>query len=172
MALTDREIRQLKPQNKMYKRFDAHGLHLQIKPNGAKYWRHKYYFNGKEGNAAYGVYPEVSLREARDRRDETRKLLRDGIDPKELKRSERTARAITTENTFENIANAWYDRQFSNWAPATAKKRRALLDNDLLPWLGTRPIREIDTLELRKTQSDKPTSHNRTQAVWKAISFN
>jgi integrase len=151
MALTDREIRQLKPQNRMYKRSDEKGLRLHVMPNGAKYWRHKYYFNGNEGNSAYGVYPEVSLREARDRRDETRKLLREGIDPKELKRSERTARAIATENTFENIANAWYNRQFANWAPATAKKRRALLDNDLIPWLGPRPIREVDTLELLQT---------------------
>ncbi len=151
MALTDREIRQAKPKIKLYKLSDEKGLRLHVMPNGAKYWRHKYYLNGKEGNAAYGVYPEVSLREARDRRDETRKLLRDGIDPKELKRSERTARAIATENTFKCIANAWYDQQLPTWSQATTKKRRALLDNDLIPWLGPRPITEINALELLQT---------------------
>lgn len=148
MALTDRAIRQAKPRDKMYKLSDEKGLRLHVMPNGAKYWRHKYYFNGTEGNASYGVYPEVALREARDQRDETRKLIRDGINPKELKRSERAARAIASEGNFENVANAWYDQQLPTWSPATAKKRRALLDNDLIPWLGSRPISEINALEL------------------------
>ena len=91
MALTDPTVKQAKPRDKIYRLADEKGLYLEVNPNGSRYWRHKYRFNGKEKRMAYGVYPEVSLKEARLKRDDTRKLLSENIDPSAAKQARKTA---------------------------------------------------------------------------------
>lgn len=143
MALTDTKIKQAKPQNKDYKLADEKGLFLLVKTTGAKYWRHKYRFLGKEKLLALGVYPEVSLKEARRRRDEARQLLDRQIDPSQQKKALKLSQVTSHANTFEAIANEWLEREKGNWSPAHTKKQQWLLEKNLFPYLGTAPISEI-----------------------------
>lgn len=108
MPLSDITIRNAKPGEKPMKLADEKGLFLLVQPNGAKYWRHKYRFDGKEKTLAHGVYPEVSLKDARERRDAARKLLAQGTDPSEIKQIAKQGRIIAASNSFEAIARAWF----------------------------------------------------------------
>lgn len=169
MPLTDTKAKQAKPKEKVYRLADEKGLYLEIHPNGSKYWRHKYRFNKKEKRLAYGVYPEVTLKEARNKRDTSRKLLENEIDPSVAKQTRRAATEDAAANSFEVVAREWYAKQLSTWAPTTAKKRLALLENDLFPWIGKRPISEITAAELLSTlqriekRGANETAHNGRQ---------
>ncbi|MBT8138807.1 MAG: Arm DNA-binding domain-containing protein, partial [Gammaproteobacteria bacterium] len=107
MALTNIEAKNAKPREKPYKLADAKGLYLQVQPNGSKYWRMKYRFQGKEKVLAFGVFPEVSLREAREKQDDARRMLRDDIDPGAVKRSRKMATREAESDTFAAIAKEW-----------------------------------------------------------------
>ena len=104
MPLTDVFIRSLKPLEKPYKHFDSGGLHIHVTPNGSKLWRMSYRFDGKGKILSFGEYPTVSLKDAREKREEAKKLLAQGIDPSVWKKQEKTARHIDQRDTFENIA--------------------------------------------------------------------
>ncbi|MBE1162525.1 tyrosine-type recombinase/integrase [Dyella acidiphila] len=130
------------------KHFDGGGLYLHVTESG-RYWRMKYRHSGKEKLLALGVFPEVSLAEARKRRDEARALLRDGTDPGQVKRQEKVANAEATANTFGAIAEEWLAKQ-QNMSPATLEKARWTFDSLVNPWIGNRPISEIDAPEMLK----------------------
>jgi len=147
MALTDAQIRTLKPVNKQFKKFDGNGLLLLVKPNGSKLFQGKYRFNGKERLASYGPYPDISLKEARIDHEKLRALLRQGIDPAN---DSRLPNSDPEHLQFKTAAEEWYQNKLPAWAAATVKKRRALLDNDLLPWLGDIPFSEITPTKLLK----------------------
>jgi hypothetical protein len=105
MTLSDRQLRdKAKPADKPFKLFDGHGLFLLVKPNGGRYWRMQYRFKGKAKGLAFGVYPTVSLREARDKRDDARKLLRSGVDPSQVRRERKLQAKGQAANSFEAIA--------------------------------------------------------------------
>lgn len=150
MALTELAIKQAKPKEKAYRMADGGGLNLEVFPSGSKYWRLRYRHPAtkKARVLAIGVYPEVSTSEARKRKQEAKDLLSRGIDPSDHKKVTKAAKAADSANTFESLANEWFLKQEQTWAPATIKKHRALLDNDLLPYLGNRPISELETWEL------------------------
>jgi integrase len=152
MALTDTKIKQAQPLEKMYRLYDKDGLYLQVQPNGSKYWRWKYRFGGKEKVLALGVYSSsgkhLSLKEARIKRQSAYDLLRQNIDPSSAKRLQKLVNTTANEDTFGNLSQKWFSKQSNTWAPATAKKNRALLDNDILPFLSPRPIDAIETWEL------------------------
>src|SRR5271169_451957 len=101
MPLTDTAVRSTKPSQKTVKRYDERGLYLEVSPAGGKWWRLKYRFDGKEKRLSLGVYPNVSLKDARDRRDAARKLLADGIDPSENRKAQKAGRADRAANSFE-----------------------------------------------------------------------
>ena len=171
MALTDPKIKQAKPGEKIQRLSDEKGLYLEVHPNGSKYWRHKYRFNGKEKRLAYGVYPEVTLKQAREKRDDARKLLAAGVDPGVVKKATKSLRIELAANSFEAISREWYAKQLPTWSDTTAKKRLALLENDLFPWLGNRPVSEITAMELLTTlqriedRGAKETAHNGRQVA-------
>lgn len=144
MALTDTKIKQSKAKEKDYKLADEKGLFLLIKTTGAKYWRHKYRFLSKEKLLALGVYPEVSLKEARKRRDDARQLLEQHIDPSQHKQALKLSKAASHANTFEAIATEWLNQEKDNWSPAHTKKQSWLLEKNLFPYIGTSPISEIN----------------------------
>lgn len=146
--LTDTEIRRAKPKEKAYKLSDEKGLYLEIMPNSARYWRMKYRFEGKEKRAAFGVYPEVTLKEAREKRDEARKLLAQGIDPTEHKRAVKASKAALTEHSFEVIAREWFAKHAPNWAASHGDKIIRRLERDVFPWIGGKPIAELTAPEL------------------------
>lgn len=143
MPLSDTAIRNTKPADKPYKLPDEKGLFLLVTPNGAKYWRHKYRYFGKEKLLAYGVYPEVSLKTAREKRDASRQLLAQGIDPSEHKKALHAAKMLRATNSFEVIAREWFDKNKPTWAPSHADKIIARLENDVFPWLGGKAIADI-----------------------------
>ena len=169
MALTDTKVKNAKPAEKDYKLYDERGLFVLVKVNGAKYWRLKYMKDGKEKLLALGVYPEITLKDARDLRDRARTQVAKGIDPNEAKRaSKATQNGI---DSFAVIAREWYEKQLPTWAPATAKKRLALLENDLFPWMGNRQIDELTSRDLLtglqriENRGAKDTAHNARQVL-------
>src|SRR5690242_17686611 len=117
MALTNNEIKNAKPREKAYKLSDGDGLFLLISPNGSKYWRFKYYFNGKEKLLALGVYNQVTLAEARLRRNKARSLLTNEIDPSQSRQESKRLSKIAAENSFESIAREWHTKFSVKWTP-------------------------------------------------------
>ncbi len=169
MALSDTKIKQLKPREKDFKESDEKGLYLLVKTTGSKLWRLKYRFGGKEKTYSIGSYPEISLKDARELRDAARSQVAKGVDPNETKRA---AKAVQQGlNSFAVIAREWYAKQLPTWAPATAKKRLALLENDLFPWMGAREMDDLTSKDLLEglqrieNRGAKDTAHNARQVL-------
>lgn len=150
MPLTDIAVRTAKPTEKTVRLFDSGGLYLEISPKGGKYWRLKYRFEGKEKRLALGVYPEISLKEARSKRDEARKILREGKDPATIKQQAKLAAKRAEENAFEFIAREWITQQSGRWTPDHAERVLNSLEQDVFPTLGARPVNEIETPDFWK----------------------
>lgn len=156
MSLSDTAIRKAKPginpdgkkTDRPYKMGDSGGLYLEVSPAGGKWWRFKYRFGGKEKRMSLGVYPDVGLREARDRRDEARKLVANGSDPADVKKAQKAARADLAANSFEVIAREWLERRAPTLSAKHVEKVTARLVKNLFPWIGDRPIAEIAAPEL------------------------
>ncbi|VVD29945.1 tyrosine-type recombinase/integrase [Paraburkholderia dioscoreae] len=148
MALTDLAVRSAKPAEKQQKLFDSGGLFLLITPAGGKRWVLKYRINGKEKSLALGMYPEVSLVEARKRRDAAREKLASDIDPGEAKKADKRAAKLAAANSFEAVALAWMDERRPYVESAQYDKTLARFKNDAFPWLGKRPISEIEAPEI------------------------
>lgn len=149
--LSDTAIRKAKPAVKTQRLFDGGGLYLEIAPGGSKWWRQKYRFLDKEKRLAHGTYPDVSLTEARDKRDAARKLLAAGIDPGEHRKAARAAQQERAANSFEVVAREWFSKQKPSWVDSHSDKILLRLENDVYPWLGARPIAEVTAKELLKT---------------------
>jgi integrase len=145
--LSEVKVRNAKPMNNPHKLFDGGGLFLLVTPSGGKLWHFKYRFEKKEKKLAFGTYPEISLADARQRREEARQQLAHGIDPGTVKKAKQQA-AIAETETFEVIAREWHNRQSSVWVPAYADKMIKSLERSIFPWMGQRPINEIKAQEL------------------------
>lgn len=146
--LTAVAIRNAAPSDKPLKLFDGGGLFLQVMPNGSRYWRLKFRHAGKEKLLALGVYPEVTLAEARQRRDKARGEMRDGRDPSAERKIERRKARLSAATTFEGIAHDWLASQKRKLSQATYDKATRTLEANVFPWMGARPIAEIDAPEL------------------------
>ncbi|KGA65840.1 tyrosine-type recombinase/integrase [Yersinia pseudotuberculosis] len=151
MPLTDIKVKSAKPTEKAYKLTDGGGMYLLVKPNGSKYWRLKYRFVGKEKMLSIGVYPDVSLADARQKRDEARKALAAGGDPGEVKKADKLAQKLSTENTFEAIAREWHKQKADRWSLRYRDEIIDTFEKDIFPHLGRRPIAEIKPMELLET---------------------
>ena len=148
MPLTDTAVRNAKPGAKPAKLFDERGLFLIVTPAGGKWWRLKYRFDNKEKLLSLGVYPDVSLKAARVRRDELRTLLANGIDPGVHRKVMEAAHTERAANSFEIIAREWFAKHSPNWAPSHGDKIIKRLERDIFPWIGGRPIAEINAQEI------------------------
>ncbi len=158
MPLQDATVRTAKPEAKPYKMGDERGLFVLVHPNGSKYWRMKYRIDGKEKLLALGVYPEVGLKEARERRDDARKILDNGGDPANVKKTQKAVRTERAENTFKAVALEWYEKQKPLWSEGHANKTLAMLKNDTFKKLGDLPVAEITApviLETLNTVQDR-----------------
>jgi integrase len=146
--LSDSAIKTAKPKDRLYKITDGQGLYLEIKPTGSKLWRFKYRFDGKEMvPLSFGPYPELTLVAARKKRDEARRLVLEGIDPAEQKKTNKLAQKITGL-TFEGLAREWFAYNSPRWAESTARKASLYMENDLIPVIGARPVNAITRPEL------------------------
>ncbi|RQW27247.1 DUF4102 domain-containing protein [Rhodobacteraceae bacterium CH30] len=148
MPLTDLKIKQLKPREKLYKVADEKGLYLEVTPQGGKWWRLKYRFDGKEKRLSLGTYPDVGLALARSRRDEARTLLATGTDPSAYRQAKKHARAGAVADSFEVLAREWFVRWKTTKTVQHAEKVMRRFERDVFPWLGQRPISEITPVEL------------------------
>ena len=148
MPLTDTSIRNTKPTDKPVKKSDGGGLFLQFNPNGSRLWRLAYRFSGKQKLLSMGIYPDVSLKQARDRRDEARRLLAEGIDPSVHRQTTKAMDVSRTEDSFEAVAREWFAKFSPTWAETHASKIIRRLEVDVFPWLGGRSVKEITSSEL------------------------
>lgn len=148
MALSDLAIKTAKPGAKPIRLSDSGGLYLEIAPSGGKLWRLKYRFGGKEKRLALGKYPDVGLKDARERRDEARKLLANEVDPGENRKVQKAAKAERAANSFEAVAREWIAKYTPTWAASHTSKIVRRLEMYVFPWLGGRPIAEIAAPEL------------------------
>jgi len=146
--LTDIEIRKAKPQDKPCKLADGKGLYLLLKPGGGKLWRFDYRFEGKRKTLALGVYPDVTLTKARERLEEARRMLADGLDPMAERKADKEATTERAKNSFEAVAREWLALNIGKWAETTHRHIKERLENNLFPWIGERPIADISAREL------------------------
>jgi len=144
VPLTELQVRRAKGSDRPYKLADGKGLYLQVMPNGARYWRMKYRFDGKEKVASFGVYPEVTLAEARDACLAARKQLSTGIDPSAYKHEAKRVRALVAASTFEIVAREWHQSQKGGWTDVYADKVIKSLEVDAFPRIGAKPIADIE----------------------------
>jgi len=148
MPLSDVQVRTAKPREKDYKLSDGGGLYLLITSTGGKLWRMKYAYDGKEKQLAFGAYPTVTLQDARQRREDAKKLLSNGVDPQEVKKSLKAATVAETENGFEVVAREWHGKFSGSWSPSHTETTIKRLELDVFPILGARPVGEIKAPEL------------------------
>ncbi len=148
MKLTNTTCKNAKPGTKARKISDGDGMYLEVMPNGSKYWRLKYRILGKEKRLALGVYPEVSLNEARDKRAQARKLLAEGSDPSLAKQEAKRIQTLNSQTTFEAITREWHAHFSSRWTERHAVYILRRLEADIFPSLGGRPITEITAPQL------------------------
>ncbi len=159
VPLSDTKIRTTKPTDKPIKLFDGGGLFLLVTPTGGKLWNLKYRISGKETRIALGAYPDVSLAEARQRRDQAKTLLANGVNPSETKKAQKSAQT-QEQDTFEVIAREWHAKYAPTWADSHADKIIRRLELFVFPWLGKKPIRSItapDILSLLRKLEDRGT---------------
>ena len=148
MPLNDMQIRRAKPEDKPYTLGDGQGLSLLIEPNGSKSWRFRYRFAGKPKMISLGVYPTITLADARSRRDDARKLVAEGKNPSEVRKEQKIALQTESESAFEKIATEWHQMKSAKWSAGYASDIMEAFQNDIFPYVGTRPVGEIKPLEL------------------------
>lgn len=148
MPLSDVKVRNAKPGQKQIKLSDSDGMYLLLTPNGGKCWRLKYRYGGKEKVLALGTYPEISLADARHRREDARKLLANGVDPGAIKKAQKASRADVDANSFEVVAREWHKKFTESWSQSHAHVTISRLERDVFPWVGKRPISEIEPSEI------------------------
>jgi integrase len=154
MPLTEIKVKNAKPclkpdgtaTDKPYRLSDEKGLYLEVAPGGGKLWRLKYRIDGKEKRLAIGRYPDVSLKDARTRRDEARKQISNGVDPSAAKKAQKKAK--TGQDSFEAVAREWHQKFKNNWTDSHAKRTMGRLEKDIFPWLGSLAIFEITAPQL------------------------
>lgn len=147
-SLSDATVRNAKPKSKPYKISDGEGLFLLVLPSGAKYWRLKYFFGGKEKLLALGVYPEITLIEARERRSQARKALAHGSDPAEVKKEAKRQATLKASNSFETLAREWLEKRNHHLSESTREVKLRRLEAYVLPKLGSKPIADISAADV------------------------
>lgn len=148
IPLNDMQIRRAKPETKAYTLGDGQGLSLLIEPNGSKSWRFRYRFAGEPKMISLGVYPMITLADARSRRDDARKLVAEGKNPSEVRKEQKIALQTESDSAFEKIAKEWHQMKSGKWSAGYASDIMEAFKNDIFPYIGARPIGEIKSLEL------------------------
>ena len=148
MPLTDTHIRSLKPDSKPRKYFDGGGLFLYVPTSGSKLWRMAYRFDGKSKLLSFGEYPTVSLRDARERREDARRLLAKGVDPSEQKREEKKARITAERESFQNIAREWHETRMTEFSEKHQGTVMYRLETYIFPIIGKTHIAKLETRDI------------------------
>lgn len=149
--LTEIAVKKAKPGERPIRLFDGGGMYLEVQPSGARYWRHKYRFDGKEKLLSLGVYPEVSLGEAREKRSAARKLLANGVDPSAARKALRSGQGVVAAESFEAVAREFLALKVDEWSAAHGKRWIERLEKDVFPWLGSMALPAITAPLLLQT---------------------
>ncbi|MCB1743606.1 MAG: integrase arm-type DNA-binding domain-containing protein [Gammaproteobacteria bacterium] len=168
MPLTNAAVHSCKPSDKTRKLFDGGGLYLEVSPKGHKWWRWKYRFANKEKRLSFGVYPAVSLKDARAKRDEARRVLASGADPAAQRKAQRAALEDRSANRFEVVAREWFEQRRGNWAESHAVRTIRLLERDIFPWIGRLPVAEVNApklLEVVRRIEQRGAAHTSHRAL-------
>ncbi|MCS3902213.1 integrase [Methylohalomonas lacus] len=173
MPLTDVAIRRAKPSDKNYKLFDGGGLYLLVHTNGSKYWRLKYRHARKEKTLALGIYPQVPLAEAREAREDAKRLIKRGEDPVVVRKIQKHEAEIKAANTFEKVAKQWIENKRNEWTEKHAKRVQDSLERNLFPDLGKRPIADITAPELLMAlrKIEKRGAHDYAQRILQRVNM-
>ena len=177
MALSNTAIINAKAEQKRYKLHDKDGLFLQVNPNGSKWWRLKYRFEGKEKSISLGVYPHISLSQARERKDAAKKLLAIGINPSENRKEAKALTKLNTENSFEAVAREWWQSHMTNKAESHKEKVIRRFELYLFPWIGKKPIATItapqilETIKRIEKQNKLETAHRTLQTAGQVFRY-
>ena len=142
--LTDTKVRNLKPQDKLYRVADSHGLAIEVNPNGSKLWRHRFRYNNKATMMSLGSYPMVSLLEARQKRDSKKQLLSQSINPARVQ-----SKIDTTKSTFQEMFEQWIENKRDEWSSGYIEDTQQRANNYLIPTLGKLPIEDIKSRDMR-----------------------
>ena len=148
MALTSLAVKQAQPAGKTKRLYDERGLYLEISPAGGKWWRLKYRFAGKEKRLSLGVYPDISLKEARAARDEARRLIAQGVDPNARRKEISRQRVADAENSFEVVAREWFQKQAPIWSDIHQKNVISKLEKNIFPYLGDETVAAVSAPNL------------------------
>lgn len=146
--LTDNAIKNLKAKENIYRTYDGNGLYVEVSPSGGKWWRFKYRFLGKEKRLSLGTYPNTSLKQARELRDNFKKMLAEGINPSEDRKSKKLTSIQNDDHSFESITKEWLSKYGKNWSPTHLDKTVSRFERDIFPFFGKKPISQITALEV------------------------
>ena len=177
MALSNTAIINAKAADKSYKMYDTDGLFLQVTPQGGKWWRLKYRFDGKEKLLSLGTYPDISLSQARQKREDSKKLLAIDIDPSESRKQAKADNKLNTENSFELVAREWWQSHMKNKADSHKEKVIRRFELYLFPWIGKKPISSItapqmlETLRRIEKQNKVETAHRTLQTAGQVFRY-
>ncbi|MBR9886482.1 MAG: integrase arm-type DNA-binding domain-containing protein [Oceanospirillales bacterium] len=177
MPLTDRAIKAAKAQNKDHKLSDEKGLFLLVTKTGSKLFKLKYRFHGKEKKLSFGAYPDISLREAREKRDDARKLLANGIDPSAQKKAVKAADKLNTENSFQALALEWFNTKQADKSEGHQRRVKRNIEAYLFPVIGHHPINDItapiilDALRQIEQRGTVETAHRTKQIAGQIFRF-
>jgi hypothetical protein len=149
VPLSDVQVSKAKPKDKPYKLTDGGGLFLLVTPSGGKLWKLKYRFSEMEKKLSFGAYPSITLADARQRREDARKLLANGIDPGEIKKAQKASTHAESNNSFEVIARAWHTVNTPSWSESHTKTTLERLEKNIFPWIGPKPIIEIRLTDIK-----------------------
>lgn len=171
MPLTELTCKNAKPRDKAYKLADGGGMYLEILPAGGKYWRMKYRHLGKEKRLAIGVYPEISLMEARSIREEARRTLRAGEDPSFAKQEHRRILKLNAENTFEAIAREWHQHNKDHWSENHSSTIIRRLEGDIFPEIGNIPIKDVSSPRILRVIQQIQKQRNAHEIARRALQY-
>jgi integrase len=175
MALTVKEVDGFRASEKPRKHFDQDGLYLLVQPSGSKWWRFKYRYGGKEKLLSIGTYPEVGLKEARDKVADHRASLRAGADPSATKKAAKETAAGA--DSFEFVGREWLEKESAKWTSDTAERIKTRLENDVFPWLGKEPIgslrapKVLQTLRRIEARGAHDTAHRAMQEIGRIFRY-
>ncbi|UHQ56637.1 tyrosine-type recombinase/integrase [Microbulbifer sp. YPW16] len=148
MPLSDTKLRALKPRDRKYIEADEKGLAIEVTPTGAKRWVFRFRLHGKRPEMALGLYPDVTLKRARELRDEARRHVAEGIDPRDVRRALKESALEANRNSFAAVSQEWFAARMAHLSKSSRDRANLALDRDLIPYLGKRPIAEITPPEV------------------------
>ena len=154
MPLTDTQVRNVKPSDKAIQLVDGFGLYLEIRPTGAKFWRMRFWLDGKDSRMTLGRYPMMGIKEARAERERIREMVANGISPTAEKKADKALRRKQSVDTFQHLATEWLERRKDKWTAYYHKQAESCLRQNAYPVIGALPIKQVTSAHILAIRSN------------------